>query len=99
LVTDYVSALAAAIRDEVPVGARPHHSDEFRLFRIYAVLALSKGEGTSAEDVHNAWCAWMGDIDPGHPALRPYAELSSDERKQDEPFTRAIQSLASRLPR
>jgi hypothetical protein len=31
------------------------------LFRLYALLALTKGRSVTAEDVHNAWAAWMLD--------------------------------------
>jgi hypothetical protein len=62
---------------------------------MYAVLGLAKGRRTTAEDVHNAWVAWMVEMDPEHPALRPFSELSHEDRKQDAPFLDAILGAAS----
>lgn len=97
LVSDYVSELASAIRAHVPVDRCPDEPHRDRLFRLYAVLALGKGLETTAEDVHNAWVAWMVELDPNHPALRPFSELGSEETQQDAPFLEAIRSVASTI--
>jgi hypothetical protein len=91
----YVAALADEIRREVAPGLVPE-GDTDGLFRIYAVLALAKGEQVTAEDVHNAWVAWMGEIDPSHHGLKPFDELPSDVQEQDEPYVRAIRAAAAR---
>jgi hypothetical protein len=57
---------------------------------MYAVLALAKGANTTAEDVHNAWCAWMADREPSHESLVPFAQLSTEHQQQDLPFVQAI---------
>lgn len=67
------------------------------LFRLYAVLALAKGRGVSASDVHNAWTAWMQDHRADHPALKPFAELDKETQALDEPFAEAIRTVAGRL--
>jgi hypothetical protein len=65
------------------------------LMRLYAVLALAKGCATTDEDVHNAWVAWMAAIDPTHDALRPFADLDRETRREDAPFLHAIKSVAA----
>ena len=99
MVNDYVGQIADRIKNEVPVQLRPEQAEVTRLYRVYAVLVLGKGTSTSAEDVHNAWVAWMGEVDPSHPALRPYDALSRGERNQDEPFVEAIRRVSRVLSR
>ena len=90
---NYVEDLAAAIRREVPPDLLPS-GDTSVLFRIYAVLALVKGEGVRLEDVHDAWAAWMTGLDPHHRSLLPYAELPAAVQRGDEPYLEAIRTVA-----
>jgi hypothetical protein len=92
----YLTELAEAIREEVDLDALPT-DDTTSLFRIYAVLALAKGSEVTAEDVHNAWVAWMSEKDEDHPSIRPFRELSADVQMQDEPFADAIRSALAKL--
>jgi hypothetical protein len=71
--------------------------DERGLYLIYAVLALSKGEKVSGEDVHNAWAAWASIQGKDHPALQPYRTLTLAEQERDEPFRIAIAAVAQGL--
>lgn len=87
----YLTELADAIRREVEPHLLPK-GDTTQLFRIYAVLALAKGERVTAEDVHNAWVAWMSGVQPDHPSLEPYAELPVDVQAADEPYVAAIRA-------
>jgi hypothetical protein len=89
----YLDELAVRIRDEVPEAQRGEHALD--LFRLYAVLALAKGESVDASDVHNAWAAWMQQQQPDHKALRPFEELDEETRAADSPFVRAIRAVAS----
>ena len=93
---NYLEDVADAIRSGVPSELLPD-LDTTDLFRIYAVLALAKGEGVALEDVHNAWSAWMSGQDPRHQAIRPLAELSADVQAADEPYLEAIRRAARRL--
>ncbi len=87
----YLDDLAAAIAAELaPVEASA------ALLRTYAVLVRVKGEYVSAADVHDAWAAWMADVDACHPALRPFEELEEDERRADMPFVAALRAVARR---
>jgi len=67
------------------------------LYRLYAVLALAKGEGTTARDVHNAWCAWMLTVHPDHPSLKPFDELTMDVQRMDYLYVGAIRAAAREM--
>lgn len=67
------------------------------LFRLYAVLAVAKGEAVTAEDVHNAWSAWMQQADPHHDSLRPFDELDSTTQAADDPYVDAIHAASREL--
>ncbi len=90
----YLDEAAAAIRTEL--GETPPDSTPERLMRLYAVLLLAKGANVNAEDVHNAWSAWMQESQPDHPAIRRFQELDDESRATDEPFVDAIRR-ASRV--
>ncbi len=64
------------------------------LYRLYALLALAKGEQTTAEDVHNAWAAWAAVDRPWHAALVPFSVLPEDIQALDEPYVEAIRRVA-----
>lgn len=89
----YLDELAARIRDEVPESHRGETA--LGLFRLYAVLALAKGEEVQASDVHNAWAAWMYEREPDHEALKPFEELDKETQDADAPFVLAIRAVAS----
>lgn len=86
--------LAQEIRERVPDDLVPE-GDTHLLFRLYAVLALAKGERVTAADVHNAWAAWMQEGNRGHPAIRPFEELDSSAQRADEPFVTAIKAVVA----
>ena len=73
----YVDDLAQAIRRVIPPRLLPD-GDTTGLFRLYAVLAMTKGDRVVLEDVHDAWSAWMREQDPQHPSLRPLRELPAE---------------------
>jgi hypothetical protein len=66
------------------------------LFLIYAVLALAKGERVELADVDDAWAAWMTTRDPEHESIRPFGQLPSGGKHEDEPFVAAIRRVARR---
>ncbi|MFE9101769.1 DUF7701 domain-containing protein [Actinomadura geliboluensis] len=92
----YIDEVAALVRDCLPPEARPPE-DAAALFRIYAVLTRAKGKATTAEDVHDAWSAWMLTVDPTHPALLPFNALPQATQAQDKPYLEAIHKAASKL--
>jgi len=90
---NYLDELAARIRSQVPPEKFPElYSDE--LFRIYAVLALVKGSAVTAEDVHDAWSAWMAGIDPNHESMTPFSDLQPSVAADDEFYVKAIRAAA-----
>jgi hypothetical protein len=92
----YLDDMAQTIRGHVPADALPD-GDLDALFRLYAVLALAKGDAVTAEDVHNAWAAWMQESHAEHDALRPFGELDHATQAEDDPYVRAIRIAARDL--
>lgn len=92
----HIRDLADQIRDEVPPSLVPDEPTG-SLFALYAVLALAKGTAVTAEDVHNAWTAWMLTRGEEHESMVPYKDLPESTRREDDPFVRAIRLVAERL--
>jgi hypothetical protein len=92
----YLDDIAKTIRGHVPAHALPD-GDLHALFRLYAVLALAKGDAVTAEDVHNAWAAWMQENHADHGSLRPFAELDHATQTEDDPYVEAIRAAARDL--
>jgi len=90
---NYLDRLATEIRREVPPDRLPS-GDTALLFRLYALLALAKGERVTAADVHDAWSAWILETNANHSSLRPYEELDSAAKVQDKPYVEAIHRIA-----
>jgi hypothetical protein len=67
--------------------------------RSFSVLLLAKGTGVTAEDVHNAWVAWILPRDQTHESLVPFAQLSAQTQSEDLPFVEAIRRVATRRSR
>lgn len=93
---NYVDDIAQRIKREVPPDLLPE-GDTDPLFRMYAVLALALGEKVRAENVHDAWSAWMSQSDPGHESIRPFDKLPGDVQSQDEPYAEALRKVAAGL--
>lgn len=92
---NYIDRDAKLIRECLPNGTDvPADSDQ--LFRLYALLMRSKGTETLATDVHDAWSAWMIDVDPEHESIRPFDELDAETKSEDSPFLVAIRRAAQR---
>jgi hypothetical protein len=89
----YIDELADGIHRAVPPDLLPD-GDTAMLFRLYAVLALAKGDRVVLEDVHDAWAAWMSGQNPRHRSLKPLAELPAEIRRSDKPYLDAIRAVA-----
>jgi hypothetical protein len=89
----YIDELADAIRRLIAPHLLPDR-DTAPLFRIYAVLALAKGDGVVLEDVHDAWAAWMSGQDSEHQSLKPLAELPAEVQRADQPYLDAVRAVA-----
>ena len=90
----YIDNLAQRIHSEVPEDALPE-GDLATLFRLYALLALSKGKEVTARDVHDAWAVWMTEQEPSHPSIQPFDQLTPEKQEEDDVFVEAIRSAAS----
>lgn len=92
----YLSAIAAAIRDELPADLVPAEDTE-ELMLLYALLATAVGIGVTSQHVHDAWVAWMTIRGQHHESMVPYDSLSADVQREDEPFADAIRRVAMRV--
>jgi hypothetical protein len=93
----YLDEIAEKVRAEVPTDLLPDEGDLDQLFRLYAVLVRAKGQATTNADVHDAWAAWMLGRSDNHDAVKPYEQLNSETKEQDEPFLRAIRAIAESM--
>jgi hypothetical protein len=94
----YLDAIATEIKRQISPEILPVENTR-SLFYLYAVLALAKGTAVNAEDVHNAWVAWMLERDANHRSIKPFDELDLKTQASDEPFAEAIRKVAKRLNR
>jgi hypothetical protein len=88
----FIDDVASDIRSRLSDDQIPSDSDE--LFRLYAVLSLSRGITVTDADVHAGWVAWASTRERDHPSLVPYAELPSDAQMIDRPHRDAIRAVA-----
>lgn len=92
----YLDEIAEKVRAEVPSDLLPDEDDLDQLFRLYAVLVRAKGQATTSADVHDAWTAWMLGRGDEHESVKPYEQLDGATKQEDEPFLRAIRTVAAR---
>lgn len=90
---NYISVIANRIRSNFNPDELPEQGLDL-LFGIYAVLALTKGEGTTDKDVHDAWSLWASKYNPESDSLIPFEHLSSGVQAEDSKFTEAIRSVS-----
>ncbi len=96
MAVSYLDRIAETIRVGLLEDALPN-GDTQLLFRIYALLALAKGQDTNGADVHHGWVVWMLSRGEEHPAMIPYSALPASKRAEDEPFAEAIRRTAATL--
>lgn len=94
-VPTYLETIAQRIWHESEGLALWYPADEAALWLGYAVLCRSKGEGTTAEDVHDMWAAWATVHFAGqHPSSVPFDELTPDVQAYDDFYRDAIHAVA-----
>lgn len=92
----YLQNIADRIRSFVPEDRIPEkNADE--LFLLYAVLLRAKGIEVTESDIHDAWSAWMAEIDASHESLAEFEELSPSTRDQDVVYGNAVRQAAQAL--
>ena len=94
----YLSDDADLIRSELPPGTRPP-PDSDQLFILYALLMRAKGEEVTAEDVHDAWAAWILGREGTHKSLLPFESLDPEIQREDYPYVEAIHRAVRRRAR
>lgn len=93
----YIDVMADAIRQHTPPDLLPDDADEPRaLFRLYALLALVRGEAVTTREVHDAWSVWMLERGKEHESVVPFESLDADVQAEDEPFVAAIRAAVAR---
>lgn len=65
------------------------------LLGLYALLVLTTGEGTTLENVHDAWAVWREATRPDHPSLVPFADLAPEVQALDAKYRDAIREVAA----
>lgn len=71
----------------------PSTGDE-HLLDLYALLALTTGTETSAENVHDAWSVYARIYESDHTSVRPFHLLRQATQAKDEPYARVIRAVA-----
>lgn len=92
----YLSDVADEIMRELPPDLVPSEGAG-DLMLGYAVLCLAVGQAVTAENVHDAWTAWMTARGQEHDSMVPFEELSPEVQIEDEPFVSAIRRVANKL--
>lgn len=67
------------------------------LLSLYALLALTTGEDTTLEHVHDAWAAWRNVSNPAHKSLIWFDELTPDVQAYDEKYRAVIVEVAREI--
>ncbi len=91
---NYIDAVARAIYRRTE-GVDVIAADEMALYRLYAVLCLVAGEGTTNEHVHDAWSAWRAATTPDHRSLVPFDQLTPAVQDLDAEYRDAIRAVAA----
>jgi hypothetical protein len=64
------------------------------LLDLYTLLAMTTGEDTTLENIHDAWAVWQNGIDPQHRSLVPFEELSKPVQELDRKYMEAVHLAA-----
>ncbi|GLY08286.1 hypothetical protein [Actinoplanes sp. NBRC 101535] len=67
------------------------------LIGFYALLALTHGQDTTLEHVHDAWALWRISTRPDHPDLILFDQLTPEVQELDRPYMQAIHQAAARV--
>lgn len=86
----YVSDARAVLSDGLP-------GLDGQLLDLYTLLALTTGEKTTLEDVHDAWSVWRSQTQPDHRSIIPFSELTPEVQELDREYMEAIHETAAKL--
>lgn len=93
---NYVEKVREALKARVDDYER-WGEDAGTLLDLYALLAISKGQQTTMEDVHHAWGFWTNRNRPDHKDLVPFSLLAAETAEYDRPYFAAIMEVAKLL--
>lgn len=93
---NYIDKLADRIEQSLSMDLRPK-TDAKSLYRLYALLALVKGQDVTLENVHDSWSLWKSQTNPQHPSIVPFADLDSETQALDLPYVSVIRQTAKGL--
>lgn len=80
---NYAEKLKQAIATELP--GLPED-----LLNLYALLGFTCGIWVTNAEVHDAWAVWQNTVNPKHPSLLPYDDLSPVIRELDTEYREGI---------
>lgn len=90
--TNYAQRAVDAAHEAMP-GEQPG------LIRLYTLLAFTKGETTTLQDVHDAYALYMDMHEPWRQSLVPFEELPDWVAEYDRPYMEAIHKVAREVAR
>lgn len=93
---NYLDKIAAEIQRIADPESVPPDED-ISLYRLYALLLLTKGTDVTLDDVHNAWVVWASDHEPDSRYLIPFKELSLSVQHKDQTYVDAIHEVADHM--
>lgn len=89
----YLDKYAHAIFEKLYPGT-PVEALELELYRLYALLLVTKGVTVTKENVHDAWALWKNEHYSGHRFLVPFDLLAKEIQDLDEKYMTAIHDVA-----
>lgn len=90
----YVDQVRDRLVEEFPKLATSKRRD---LLDLYALLVMTSGEWTTVEHVHDAWSLRASRVNPGHPSIVPFSELSEQVQARDLKYATVIRRIAHEL--
>jgi predicted membrane-bound mannosyltransferase len=93
----YIDRIASAVATACGESFFTLDQSYKRLYRLYALLALTVGTDVTQEHVHDAWSAWRIEDVPDHRSLKPFSLLTPDVQMLDQPYVDGIAAVAAAL--
>lgn len=87
--TNYVQQVIDQLYEEM--------GGDIEVVKLYALLALTLGEATMEEDVHDAWAVWRNTTQPEHRNLVPFDQLDAETQARDTEYVEAIHRVCRAL--
>lgn len=95
---NYIQKVKEILRTKLASSSDPLGTDD-DLLGLYALLVLVKGINTTLRDIHDAWALWCVRINPTHPSIVPFPQLTPAVQQLDFPYRHAIIATAKEIGR